>query len=170
MHRLGSSAIFLFKMANLKKIWGKIPWTSYSILLVFFRFRTVQGRNGEWQVFFSYLSRNLLNIAEILYHIHVRLFYGISNSVCIAWKELWCAKRQFMSTEATRACSATYFRHCSSVTRLFLGIITCKKRRNFHKIAHKSYFIKWILFCSLIKAKLYIQGAALKHSLLWICL
>ena len=32
----------------IKKKSGKIPWTSYSIFLVRFRFRTVQGRNGEW--------------------------------------------------------------------------------------------------------------------------
>ena len=38
---------------------GKIPWTSHSIFLVSFRFRTVQGRNGDWQGVFSYLRRNL---------------------------------------------------------------------------------------------------------------
>ena len=33
---------------------------SYSIFLVCFRFRTVQGRNGEWRGFLSYLRLNLL--------------------------------------------------------------------------------------------------------------
>ena len=39
---------------------GKIPWTSYIIFLVGFRFRTIQGRNGELRGFFIYLRLNLL--------------------------------------------------------------------------------------------------------------
>ena len=34
---------------------------SCRIFLVCFRFWTVQGRNGEWRGFFSYLRFNLLN-------------------------------------------------------------------------------------------------------------
>ena len=31
-----------------------------TVFFLFFRFRTVQGRNGEWRGFFSYLRRNLM--------------------------------------------------------------------------------------------------------------
>ena len=39
---------------------GKIPWTSYSIFVVCFRFRTVQGINGECRGVFNFLARHLL--------------------------------------------------------------------------------------------------------------
>ena len=51
-------------MANLKKNLGRFHGR---ISFVCFRFRTFQGKNGEWRGFFSYLRRNLLQIANLHY-------------------------------------------------------------------------------------------------------
>ena len=62
MHRLGASAILLFKMANLKNQMED----SMDVLHFFhvcFRIRTVQVRNGEWRGFFQ-LVKTSSNMEE----------------------------------------------------------------------------------------------------------
>ena len=60
MHRLGAKVILLFKIPNFKYQWED-SMDVVQFFLVCFRIRTVQGRNGVWRGFFSYLNSNLAN-------------------------------------------------------------------------------------------------------------
>ena len=60
VHWFGTSAIFFFKMANLKKNQGRFHGCRTVFFLCVFVLGTVQGRNGEWRGFLSFLKYHLL--------------------------------------------------------------------------------------------------------------